>query len=190
MTDTTTTEDAWFYTQAGQRRGPVPADTVRELLATKAIDGETPIWRKGFEDWKILRDTEFRSGLSETPPPVAATELNNGAVWMLAFAPIAYFFVDDFVLAYQLKGGEDAILSALTWLIPLAVNCGLCLLDDRQLREAGYKSTLLTFFAVILAPVYLFMRARTLRQKPLYGFVWIGSFIASIVLRMIFHSPQ
>ncbi|WP_312014211.1 DUF4339 domain-containing protein [Bradyrhizobium sp. CIR48] len=36
------------------RKGPVPADRLRELLATQIIDGETPVWRKGLADWQPL----------------------------------------------------------------------------------------------------------------------------------------
>jgi hypothetical protein len=190
--DTATDEVGWFYTQAGQRRGPVPADTLQKLLISQTIDGDTPVWRKGQADWQPLRATEFSAQLTDLPPPVAATQLNNSVVWMLAFAPLAYLALDIAILGYQNEhpNQDHSFTTALTWLIPVAVNCGLCLLDDRQLREAGYNSARLTFFAVVLAPVYLFMRAKILRLTPTYGFVWIASFIASILFRMALQSPQ
>jgi hypothetical protein len=54
LTDTTTDEQAWFYTAGGQRKGPVPVDKLRELLAAQTIDGDTPIWRKGLAEWQPL----------------------------------------------------------------------------------------------------------------------------------------
>ncbi|PJG53056.1 hypothetical protein CVM73_21930 [Bradyrhizobium forestalis] len=56
MSDTTderraTSDEAWFYAQGGERKGPVPADRLRELLATQTIE---PVWRKGLADWQPL----------------------------------------------------------------------------------------------------------------------------------------
>ena len=73
--------------------------------------------------------------------------------------------------------------SALIWLIPALANATLCILDEKQLKRAGYNSGWMTLFALLLAPVYLFMRAQRLRQTPSYGYVWIASFIVSIILQ-------
>lgn len=188
MSFTTTTDEAWFYAVGGQRKGPVSADQLRELLAAQTIDGETSIWRKGLTDWQPLRTTEIGASLKETPPPIAANDINNGLVWALAFAPIAYLFVDVALLSYQNSHppGDtffEAFLRPLTWLVPVTANAILCLVDAEQLKRAGYSSGWMTLFALLLAPVYLFVRAQRLRQTPTYGFVWIASFIVSIILR-------
>jgi hypothetical protein len=198
LTDTTTDEQAWFYAEGGQRKGPVPADKLRELLAAQTIDGETPVWRKGLADWQPLRTTEIGAQLKDTPPPIAANHLNNGLVWALALAPIAYLLLDMAILnsqtAHIIQWRNDTpvydpffktFISPLPWLIPLLTNAGLCLVDAEQLKRAGYSSGWMTFFALLLAPVYLFVRAQRLGQTPSYGFVWIASFITSIILRTI-----
>jgi hypothetical protein len=172
MSDTTTCNEAWFYTQGGQRKGPVPADKLRELLAAQTIDGETPVWRKGLADWQPLRTTEIGVQIKDIPPPVAARHVNNGLVWALALAPIAYLFVDLAVLnsqnAHIIQWQDDTpvydpffatFISPLPWLIPLLANATLCPLDTQQLKRAGYSSGWLTLFALLLAPVYLFVRA-------------------------------
>jgi hypothetical protein len=187
MTDTTTSEDAWFYAQGGDRKGPVPADKLRELLAARTIDGETLIWRTGQTSWQPLRATEIGTELKDVPPPIDASHINNGWVWALACAPIAYLFVDIAVLGYQNSHPADdqffhVFLAPLIWL-PLFINATLCLVDAEQLKRAGYSSGWMTLFALLLAPVYLFLRARRLRKTPTYGFVWIATFIVSIVLR-------
>jgi hypothetical protein len=99
LTDSTT-DEGWFYTQGGQHKGPVPADDLHKLLAARTIDGETPIWRKGLASWQPLRTTEVGTQLNDTPPPIAPSHLNNGFVWALAIAPIAYLFMDVAVLHY------------------------------------------------------------------------------------------
>ncbi|WFU81324.1 DUF4339 domain-containing protein [Bradyrhizobium sp. CIAT3101] len=188
MTNTVASDEEWFYAQGGQRKGPVPTGTLRELLATQAIDGETQIWRKGLANWQPLRTTEIGTQLKDIPPPIAASHVNNGLVWALAFAPLAYLFVDVALLNYQNShpaGDEffEAFLSPLSWLVPVLTNAVLCLVDTEQLKRAGYSSGWLTLFALLLAPVYLFVRAQRLGQTPTYGFVWIATFIVSIILR-------
>lgn len=189
MTDTInaggTSDEDWFFTEKGQREGPVTTAGLLELLRAEKLDGDTPVWRKGLADWQPLRTTELGAHLQNTPPPVAAAHVNNGLVWALAVAPIAYVFVEVAIYAYQMNHQDEDVTfsTALSWVIPLLVNGSLCLLDERQLKRAGYSSGWLTFFALLLAPVYLFMRAQRLRQTPTYGFVWIASFIISIVLR-------
>jgi hypothetical protein len=194
MTGTTTDDGQWFYTQGGQLKGPVPAEKLRELLAVQTIDGETPVWRKGTADWQPLRTTEIGSHLKDTPPPIAASRVNNGLVWVLALAPIAYLLLDLAILnngnAHIIQWRDDTpvydpffvtFISPLIWLIPLLTNAALCLFDTQQLKRAGYSSEWLTLFALLLAPVYLFVRAQRLRQTPTYGFVWIASFIVSLI---------
>jgi GYF domain 2 len=185
LTDTIKTDEAWFYALGGQRLGPVSADELRELLATQTIDGETAIWRKGMADWQPLGKTDIGARIEETPPPIHPNDVNNGFVWALAVAPIAYIFVQIAVIDYQaLHLGEDvSFSSALIWLIPALANATLCILDEKQLKHAGYNSGWMTLFALLLAPVYLFMRAQRLRQTPSYGYVWIASFIVSIIMR-------
>jgi hypothetical protein len=186
LTDTINSDETWFYALGGQRIGPVLADKLRELLATQTIDGETQIWRKGMADWQPLGKTEIGTHLEETPPPVRPNDINNGFVWALAVAPIAYIFVQIAIIDYQtIHLGEDlSFSSALVWLIPALANATLCVLDEQQLKRAGYNSGWMTLFALLLAPVYLFMRAQRLRQAPSYGYVWIASFIVSILLRI------
>lgn len=194
MSDTTTSDEAWFYTLGGQRKGPVPAEKLRELLAAQAIDAETPVWRTGLSDWQPLRTTEIGTQLKDTPPPIAANHVNNGLVWALALAPIAYLLLDLAVLKSQgshiIQWDDDSpvfdrfyeiFLAPLPWLVPLLTNATLCLVDTRQLKRAGYSSGWMTFFALLFAPIYLFARAQRLRQTPTYGFVWIASFIVSLI---------
>jgi hypothetical protein len=186
LTEAMNNDETWFYAVGGQRIGPVSGDKLRELLATQTIDGQTPVWRRGMVDWQPLGKTEIGTHLNETPPPIRANDINNGFVWALAIAPIAYIFVQIAIIDYQtFHLGEDvSFSSALVWLIPALANATLCILDEQQLKRAGYNSGWMTLFALLLAPVYLFMRAQRLRQTPNYGYVWIASFVVSIILRI------
>lgn len=198
MTDTTTIEDAWFYSQGGQRLGPIPTDQLRELLSTGTIDGETPVWKKGLKEWLPLRSTEIGAQLPDTPPPLATRDINNGLVWTLAFMPVAYLLMNIAIYRYSLTQIIDwqyetpiytnsyaFFIAPLTWLVPIVLNGALCIADSKQLERAGYNSRWMKIFALLLAPAYLFARAQRTRQTPSYGFVWVGTFIASILLQII-----
>jgi hypothetical protein len=50
--------------------------------------------------------------------------------------------------------------------IPLIINALLGWLDDRRLKQAGYGSWVTRVTAVLLQPVYLFIRAKRLKQRP------------------------
>jgi hypothetical protein len=184
MTDATGGEDIWFYTHGGQRKGPVAAEKLNELLADQTINADTPIWRKGFSGWQPLRQTEIGTSLADTPPPISTSQITNGYVWTVAFTPIASLFLNIAIASFQRSYPDPnaPTVSDLILLIPAIVSCVLCLADAQKLREAGHSSSWLTFFAFLLWPVYLFARAKRLKQIPTYGFAWIGCFIISILV--------
>ncbi|EAQ33442.1 hypothetical protein NB311A_08702 [Nitrobacter sp. Nb-311A] len=198
MTDDSRADgEGWFYTQGGQRKGPFAADELHKLLAARTIDGEAPIWRKGLADWQPLRKTKVGAQLNDTPPPIAPSHLNNGLVWALAVVPIVYVFVD------AASSNISSLISFSSWtIIPLrSAVFGLSrtadlahsapdecdAVPDRRgaTQTRRLQLRMMTAFALLLAPAYLFMRAQRLRQTPTYGYVWIASFIVSIILRVL-----
>jgi hypothetical protein len=174
----------WYFTENGQRRGPETTANLVELLKTEKISGDTPVWRKGLADWQPLRNTELAGHLQDTPPPVAPNFVNNSLVWTLAIAPIGYAFLagwrDTQIMEDPL--GDHSFAQFIALGLPLLLNAALCLIDEQQLKRAGYADKWLTLFGVLLAPVYLFLRAKRLRQTPTYGYAWVVSFIISILL--------
>ena len=41
----------WFYAQFGQQHGPVPLETLRDLLAARQVSGEDLVWTEGMPEW-------------------------------------------------------------------------------------------------------------------------------------------
>lgn len=58
----------------------------------------------------------------------------------------------------------------------------LGLLDERRLRQAGYGSWKTRATAVLLTPVYLFIRAERLKQRPYYAAAWIIGLVIGILI--------
>jgi hypothetical protein len=55
----------WFYARGQERIGPVPAETIRQLLQARAIGADTLVWREGMPDWAPLaRTDDFRGDVA------------------------------------------------------------------------------------------------------------------------------
>lgn len=174
----------WFLTESGQRKGPLSAAALLELLQTQKVNGDTLVWRKGLSEWQPLRATELSVHLQNSPPPIVSSEINNGLVWTLALAPVAYTFLAAYrdLQIYQFPYDSHTFLKLSTFIVPAIVNAALCLLDEQQLKRAGYADKWLTIFGIFFAPAYLFLRAKRLKQTPYYGFVWIVVFVIGTYL--------
>jgi len=180
------TAEGWFYSQGGQRQSPVPAEQLRELLNARLIDGDTLVWRKGLTDWLPLRTTEIDASLGDTPPPIAAAHISNVLMWIVAIAPIPFAFINAFLVGMALAAGDDSgFLPVLGIVIQSTAMLALCLVDRFRLKRAGYTSGWLTLFAVICSPIYMFLRASHLRERPYYGFAAIGAFFLALFLRAL-----
>ncbi|TYL99217.1 hypothetical protein FXB40_03695 [Bradyrhizobium rifense] len=66
--------------------------------------------------------------------------------------------------------------------VPVVINALLGWLDDRRLKQAGYGSRLTRVTAVLITPVYLFLRAKRLKQRPYYAVAWILSIIVGFLI--------
>ena len=65
---------SWYYLVNGEQCGPVPRDTIRDMLSRGEITRDTLLWCEGMEDWKALAQVpDFQSGetASESAPPGA-----------------------------------------------------------------------------------------------------------------------
>ncbi|WP_441280784.1 DUF4339 domain-containing protein [Tardiphaga sp. 862_B3_N1_1] len=188
MSDTTNDNDTtvhdWYFTENGQRKGPFPASALLDFLETNRISGDTSVWKKGLADWQPLKSTELGTRLQGAPPPVAPSNINNALVWIVAIAPLPYGLFGGVIDAFKMDDPlqPHQVLDLLAFLVPAVINAALCLADERQLKRAGYADKWLTTFGFILAPAYLFMRAKRLRQFPSYGVAWIATFAVSFLL--------
>jgi hypothetical protein len=104
----------WYFTEHGQRKGPLSTAQVLEILQSETITGDTLVWRKGLSDWQLLRATELSVYLRNTPPPVAATHVNNALAWTIAVAPIGYMLLTGIIQAYEREILTRTILSWLS----------------------------------------------------------------------------
>jgi hypothetical protein len=170
--------DAWYYSQDGTRLGPINEDQIRKLIAADTIGRDSLVWCEGLADWTPAHQTDIRHlfGSASTPPPLPGESVNNGIVWTVAFVPILAIFLED-ILARVMQSPRSNF-----WWVALALNIGLCLADERNLKNAGHDTKGMTIWAVLLVPVYLFVRASRLKQNNGYAIVWLATFFVSVFI--------
>ncbi len=180
----------WYYVANGARRGPTTATTIKELLNKKEIETDAQVWRKGMPEWKPLRESDLAELVAAEPPAISSKHIGNGYVWTLALLPLVIGVIEAVVSASNQDAAARSIAlgfpyhpsRGLPFQVPLAVNALFGWLDDRKLKQAGYGSRLTRVTAVLFQPIYLFLRAKRLKQRPYYAVAWIISMIAGLLI--------
>jgi hypothetical protein len=141
-------------------------------------------------EWKPLRESDLGELVAAQPPAISSKHIGNGYVWMLALLPLVLGVIEPVVSA----SNQDAVARSLAlgipyhpsrglpFQVPVVINGLLGWLDDRRLQQAGYGSRATRVAAVLLAPVYLFLRAKRLKQRPYYTVAWILSLIVGFLI--------
>ncbi len=180
----------WYYVANGARQGPTTAATIQDLLNKKEIETDTQVWRKGMPEWKPLRESDLADLVAAEPPAISSQHIGNGYVWMLALLPLVIGVIEAVVSANNQDAAARSVVlgfpyhpsRGLPFQVPLAVNALFGWLDDRRLKQAGYGSRLTRVTAVLFTPVYLFLRAKRLKQRPYYAVAWILSMIVGFLI--------
>jgi hypothetical protein len=162
----------WYYEEDGKKIGPISSSKIKHFANNNhTIYRFTKVWQEGMPEWKEAEETELGQYF-EGPPPLAGDDVNNTIVWILAFAPIIAANIISFLVAvFHLN---NFLLGSI--LINVGINIILSLLDERNLNAAGHNTRALGLGSAWLVPVYLFKRAKALKQNLAYFIVWIVSF--------------
>lgn len=166
----------WFYEEKGEKskQGLGESDIIK-LIQEGRINYGTLLWRPGFQNWTAVEMTELKQYLI-APPPVSGTHVNNTLAWVIAFVPIIGAILEGFVsgLVYGYYRPNKF------WYITLLLNIILCIYDEKRLKAAGYDVSKLKGW-VWFVPVYLFQRARLLKQNLAYFIVWLVCFLLIVL---------
>lgn len=170
--DIATTGAEWHYELNGVRLGPVSHSEILSLISGGKLDRGSYVWKKGIPDWTTLNSTVFSSQFSDSPPPLTGAAVNNTLVWWLAFAPVLSTFVVGFLSAATHKSMSSF------WWVTLVLNVALSIADEKMLQKAGHNTEKMG--GAWLVPVYLFNRAKVLKQNNAYFIVWVVLFCLSL----------
>lgn len=60
--------DNWYYVQKGNRQGPVAIEALAEMVAKQELKTEDFVWKKGFDNWKKIKDVpELQAAMKAEP---------------------------------------------------------------------------------------------------------------------------
>jgi hypothetical protein len=172
-TNSSAMSEQWFYELNGSRVGPVPKDQLLSLLGSRVLARTSLVWRQGMADWVPLDGAGVSNAFTDTPPPLSGNAINNSIVWWLAVAPLLGAFAAGFLAGLTTVGVDKF------WWTTLALNIGLSIADEKRLKKAGHDTSKMG--QAWLVPVYLFKRAKILRQNNAYFIVWIVLFGLSLI---------
>jgi hypothetical protein len=141
-------------------------------------------------DWKSIRESDLAELVATEPPAVSPQHIGNGYVWILAFVPLIFGVIDAAVAASNQEAAARSLVLGFPYhpsrglppQIPFLISAVLGWLDDRRLKQAGYGSWVTRATAVLLPPVYLFLRAKRLKQRSYYAVAWVLSLIVGFLI--------
>lgn len=111
-------------------------------------------------------------------------KINNTWIRLLAAAPVIGGILELITILTMYSSEykiEQALVNHELWYVTVIVNIVFALLDERKLKQAGIDTKAFGKMFFII-PVYMWMRAKHLEQKPIYFWVWVGAFVLSIFL--------
>jgi hypothetical protein len=61
--------DKWYYVQKGNRQGPVAIEVIEQMMINQDLKADDFVWKKGFENWKKIKDVEELNKKDVSPIP-------------------------------------------------------------------------------------------------------------------------
>jgi len=169
----------WFYEEHGQRKGPISQSEMAEMIKTEKISYGSLVWNKDLPNWTKLENTKLASYLQRVaPPPLSGEYVNNTYMWILAFAPIIGQVIEGIFLSLKYgsyREGNDFLF------VTVILNIALSWLDSQSLMKAGHNTDKFKGF-VWIVPVYMYQRAKHLKQSQVFLIIWVIAFILSVSL--------
>lgn len=65
----------WYYVQKGNRHGPVAIEVIESMISKQELKTEDYVWKKGFENWKKIKDVNELQVKEEVIPEIQAPTL-------------------------------------------------------------------------------------------------------------------
>jgi len=133
----------WFYTSGGNRKGPVSAEVIRNLLSAGELTGETLVWTASMPEWQPLRTTDlFKSQSHQTPPPLPIQAFSGTAIFTCIIASLISIFLFAVIergINFGLVLDSDVyfILSVISLVLVALGNISIRI-NKNKLKNAGF----------------------------------------------------
>lgn len=94
----------WYYVQKGNRQGPVGQDVIVSMIAKQELKGEDFVWKKGFDNWKKIKEV---SELQSSPEPVASVIPTAPIAPVVAEKPFSFADLNEDDRVIYIRIGND-----------------------------------------------------------------------------------
>ena len=161
--------NSWHYIYRGQTKSDVSQDDIVALIYQGELNTDDLVWREGYSDWKAIKDSEIADLLkkSKTPPPLKISSINGTYIWLLVFVPVLALPME--ILINEFSPERALTLTTLGYIL---LNSIFSALDEQSLKRGGHKHVSF-FWAALLVPVYLWLRASRFRLRQKYLITWL-----------------
>lgn len=113
--------EEWYYTQDGQRQGPVPVDVLQQKAASGELSPSELVWSEGMADWVPAQEVRglFDGGpvAVEARPPLPSDVQTKKLAAGICGILLGAFGVHKFILGYTTPG--------IILLVATVVTCGI-----------------------------------------------------------------
>ncbi|WP_199153346.1 DUF4339 domain-containing protein [Chromobacterium sp. ASV23] len=166
----------WHYEDAGERHGPVSLEEMEALIHQQSLQADSLVWSPGLPTWTALSHTELASHLNGLmPPPLPTDKIDDIAVRCLCVAPVLGFILESMAAGAMDIDFDTFLRENLFWYLTPILNIGLCGLDIYHLKQAGIQTHRFGKFLVLI-PLYLWKRAKTLNSSQACFWIWLACF--------------
>ncbi len=140
-------------------------------------------WYAGDMKCRHCNADDYTTILPDTSEDPSSLPISNSLAWWIAFVPLIGLVAENLVAVRT-----EAELSQLAW-ITIVLNIALSLWDSARLRKWFPNLNPISSF---LVPVYLYKRAKLLKQNLAYFFVWIACFAVLLFIpsHLILDNPN
>jgi len=190
----------WFYNNnKNEKHGPVSETQLVNMLNAEVITPETFVWCQGMEKWLPANQTKLIAQAVTAPPRPSGDMITNKWVWVMALWPLlnatVYLSLEQnemnaCVKAMSMVAGIcDGVVDANAGVRNLKVmgfniifGSFFVIKDWQNLYKLGYKNWWMLPLGIVLDPVYLFVRAHKVKQRPWYGLTWVAITVLLAIL--------
>ncbi len=145
------------------------------------MTGDTLVWNPGLgSEWKRLAEVHPHSvpEKADAPPPLPTSTPKASSLfaWAIALVPIVGGFIQMVLAADRALPRQGAVLS-----VYFVVYTILCTLDSNHIKNSRASSELpIRWFWLV--PVYLYKRARILKEPLTYFWAWIVALFIGVMM--------
>lgn len=175
----------WHYISGGSSSEPASKEKILDLITAGDLTTSSKVWSNHLTEWTKISDIPELLKLSSNgaPPALDAKDMKNFWFYALIVAPMIVSFILLVITeSTEIMKGEYDFFAF------MVVNTLLATADQTAMRRAGQstKAKGLLIWALILIPVYVWMRARRTGMSAWPLVLWFcsvfgGGFVTEVL---------